>query len=282
MAPLVWLVTGCSCGFGKELANAILARGDKVIATSRNVDNVKFPGATVFDLDVTAPQEEIDAKILGALEIHGRIDVLVNNAGFIEFGTLEETSEAKWLSQFNTNVFGAAKVTRAILPHFRQRREGVAVFISSVSGWSGDPFAGVYCGSKFALEGIVESFQREVAPLGIKCLLVELGYFRTDIIARPQIKAAVSDIDDYAAFAKPFHDGLPRINGKQLGDPKKGVEVIIDVVKREGQAADRPMPFRLPLGSDCMKVMREKCVDTLKVLDDWEDIICSTDFPAGK
>lgn len=179
MAPLVWLVTGCSCGFGKELANAILARGDKVIATSRNVDNVKFPGATVFDLDVTAPQEEIDAKILGALEIHGRIDVLVNNAGFIEFGTLEETryglggyllrngveekqrhsfinsynSEAKWLSQFNTNVFGAAKVTRAILPHFRQRREGVAVFISSVSGWSGDPFAGVYCGSKFALEG---------------------------------------------------------------------------------------------------------------------------------
>ncbi|PGH13301.1 hypothetical protein AJ79_03715 [Helicocarpus griseus UAMH5409] len=282
MAPLVWLVTGCSSGFGEEFVHAILARGDHVIATSRNVADLKFPGAEVFDLDVTAPQETIDTKILGALEIYGHVDVLVNNAGYIEVGSLEETSYDKWLSQFNTNVFGAVKVTQAILPHFRQRRAGIAVFMSSISGWSADAFATPYVGSKFALEGIVESLQKEVAPLGIECLLVEPGYFRTRLLDRPQIQSATSSIDDYAALSQPVHEHLKRVSGKQLGDPKKGVEVIIDVVKHERLAENRQMPLRLPLGSDSIKLIREKCVNTLKLLDDWEDIIRITDFRAGK
>ncbi|KAK2734352.1 hypothetical protein FQN55_002808 [Onygenales sp. PD_40] len=284
MAPLVWLVTGCSSGFGEELINLIIARGDHAIATSRNVDRLepqRFAGASVFELDVTAPQEEIDAKVLGALEIHGRIDVVVNNAGYIDVGTLEETSIEKYTAQFDTNVFGCIRVTQAVLPHFRQRRTGIFVFMGSMAGWTGDPFDSAYAASKFALEGIVESFQKEVAHLGIKCLLVEPGYFRTKLLERPQVAKASSEIDDYAVIVEPTHEHLVRASGRQPGDPRRGAEIIIDAVKRQGVCASREMPFRLPLGSDVLKTIREKCVDTLKLLDDWEDIGRLADFPEG-
>lgn len=172
MAPLVWLVTGCSSGFGEQYVHGILARGDKVIATARNVDKIKHlenAGAATLRLDITDSQQSIRDTVLKALSIYGRIDVLVNNAAYIAIGTWEDLEYVcaanllhfllmlhryeDWLAQFDTNVFGTIKVTRALLPHFRQRRTGTMVFISSLSGWIGHSSCAAYAGSKFALEG---------------------------------------------------------------------------------------------------------------------------------
>jgi NADP-dependent 3-hydroxy acid dehydrogenase YdfG len=156
MAQLVWLITGCSSGFGEQFVHSILARGDQIIATARKLEKIqhlKQNGVDILQLDITDSQESVNATMSKALSIHGRIDVLVNNAAFIQVGILEDLEYSDWAAQFETNVFGTIKVTRALLPHFRQRRAGVNVFIGSLSGWIGHDFCGPYAGSKFALEG---------------------------------------------------------------------------------------------------------------------------------
>lgn len=154
---LVWLVTGCSSGFGEQFTHSITARGDKVIATARNlskIQHLKDTGASLLQLDVTDSQEALNDKVAEAIAIHGRIDVLVNNAAYIQVGTCEDLSADEFRAQFETNVFGTLKITKALLPHFRQRRSGANVFVSSLSGWVGHDFCGAYAGSKFALEGM--------------------------------------------------------------------------------------------------------------------------------
>ena len=158
MTKLTWLITGCSSGFGEEFARSLIARGDNVIATAR--DNaqerlavLKDAGAAIVDLDVTSYQTEIDAKIEGALKIYGGIDVLLNCAGYIESGTVEEMCSERLDCQFATNLFGVINVTRAILPHFRQARSGTIVFLGSSAGIEGEPGVSAYCATKFALEG---------------------------------------------------------------------------------------------------------------------------------
>lgn len=156
MAPLVWLITGCSSGFGQQFVHSILARGDKVIATARTLSRIAHLeqlGASTLQLDITSSQSSIDATIAKAISIYGRVDVLVNNAAFIQIGTLEDLQYEDWVKQFDTNVFGTIKVTKAVLPHFRERKSGCMVFISSLSGWVGHDACGAYAGSKFALEG---------------------------------------------------------------------------------------------------------------------------------
>lgn len=178
MAQLVWLVTGCSSGFGMQFVHSILARGDRVIATARNLEKIeqlKQVGAAVLQLDLTDSQQNIRETVSRAINIYGRIDVLVNNAAYIAVGNWEdleyvslgesplwlktianiEDRPEDFLAQFDTNVFGTIRVTRALLPHFRQRRNGTMVFIGSLSGWIGHPGVGAYAGSKFALEGIL-------------------------------------------------------------------------------------------------------------------------------
>ena len=165
---LVWLITGCSSGFGEQFVHSIVARGDRVIATGRNLSRLQHLwniGASILQLDVTDSQEIIDGKIAEAISIHGRIDVLVNNAAFIQVGTWEDLSADDFRAQFETNVFGTLKVTKALLPHFRQRKTGVNVFISSLSGWIGHDFCGAYAGSKFALEGTSSVMKRLVDGL---------------------------------------------------------------------------------------------------------------------
>ena len=159
MAPLTWLVTGCSSGFGEQFVHSILARGDRVIATGRSassrLSHLKSTSAAILDLDVSIPESEITAKVEDALKIYGGIDILVNNAGYFELGFVEDFTYERWLKQFQINFFGAVSLTNAILPHMREKRAGMIVNVGSMFGW--DSFAGcpAYDASKFALEGLV-------------------------------------------------------------------------------------------------------------------------------
>ncbi|RDW88418.1 hypothetical protein BP6252_00450 [Coleophoma cylindrospora] len=281
MTQLVWLVTGCSSGFGEAFVHSILARGDKIIATARNVSKLeplKAIGAQILQLDITASQEQLDSCMKEALAIYGHIDVLVNNAGYTLLGTIEELMYDQWLAQFNTNLFGTINITRSLMPHFREKKSGVVIFIGSMTGWKGDPISGGYCSSKAALELAVESFQAETGSFGVKSLIVEPGMFRTALLSTDNIKTVDSKFEEYKPVANAVIGGAKGYSGQQQGDPHKAVELIIDVVKKEGKAAGKGFPAKLPLGADAVAQMRKKCTDVLKLLDDWEEISSSTGF----
>jgi NAD(P)-dependent dehydrogenase (short-subunit alcohol dehydrogenase family) len=281
MAPLVWLVTGCSSGFGNQFVHSILARGDKVIATARDLSKIQqFEqlGVPTFQLDITDSQSSIKATIAKILAESGRIDVLVNNAAYIAIGTWEDLSYEDWLAQFDTNVFGTIKVTKAILPHFRERKTGTMVFISSLSGWVGHAGCSAYAGSKFALEGIVEGLHAETAHLGLKTLLIEPGRFRTKLLSSSSMKARPSDIPEYAEASRAQMKGLTGEDQNQPGDPAKLVEIVLDLVRGEGVAQGMEVPIRLPLGVDCYADVKNKCEATLAVLENWRDVARSTDI----
>ncbi|KAI1246702.1 hypothetical protein MGN70_010581 [Eutypa lata] len=281
MSQRVWLVTGCSSGLGEEFVRQILSRGDQVIATARKLETLKSleeAGAVILQLDVTDNQLLIQETVDKAISIHGRIDVLVNNAGFITSGSWEDLEPEQLLAQFDTNVFGTMRVTRAVLPHFRQRRSGTMVFISSLSGWIGHPFVGAYAGSKFALEGLVESLSKETAHLGIKTLLIEPGRFRTKLLSASNLSAVPTKVPEHAEASSALHQHLAEEDQKQDGDASKAIKVILDLVRREGCAEGRDVPFRLPLGPDCFTEMKEKCEETLRVLEDWKPVITGTNF----
>ncbi|KAI0116027.1 NAD(P)-binding protein [Hypoxylon sp. NC0597] len=280
MTQLVWLITGCSSGFGELLTHQILSRGDLAIATARNVDKITHlgqAGAATLELDVTRSQQDINDIISKAISIYGRIDVVVNNAAYVATGAWEDIEYDQLLAQFDTNVFGVFKVTRAVLPHLRGRRSGTMVFISSLSGWIGHPFVGPYAGSKFALEGLVESLGRETEALGIKTLLIEPGRFRTMLLSPKNLQAVPSKIPDYAEASKAHIDGLAKEDRAQPGDPQKAVKIIVDLVRKEGCAEGKEVPFRFPLGTDCYKEVKGKCEETLDLLWDWSHVINSTD-----
>ncbi|MCJ1432022.1 hypothetical protein MMC27_001378 [Xylographa pallens] len=282
MPQLTWLVTGCSSGFGEHFVHTILARGDRVIATARRANeclqHFREAGVPILDLDIAASQAELDAKIREALSIYGEIDVLVNNAGYIELGLVEDVSHERLLEQCNTNLFGTINLTRSILPHLRQKRSGILVFIGSLAGWVGADGCGPYSATKFALEGVVSCLRSELAPFNIATLLVEPGNFRTDIMDPKRMKTNPTTIGDYVTLSDEVLEGCVAETGSQPGDPRKGVERIIDVVKGEGMAKGKKMPERLPLGRDALEGIREKCEETLRLCDQWEDLISSTDY----
>ncbi|KAI1416386.1 NAD(P)-binding protein [Hypoxylon sp. FL1857] len=280
MPQLVWLITGCSSGFGELLTHQALSRGDLVIATARKLEKIAHlekAGAAVLELDVTRSQKDINETVSKAIGIYGRIDVVVNNAAYVASGAWEDIEYDQLLAQFDTNVFGVFKVTRAVLPHLRERRSGTLVFIGSLSGWHGHPFTGPYAGSKFALEGLVESLWRETEALGIKTLLVEPGRFRTMLLSPDNLKAVPSKIPDYAEASKAHIDGLAKEDRAQPGDPQKAIKIIVDLVRKEGCAEGKEVPFRFPLGADCYITIKEKCEETLSLLRDWNHVINSTD-----
>ncbi|KAJ9615700.1 hypothetical protein H2200_001776 [Cladophialophora chaetospira] len=282
MSSLVWLVTGCSPGgFGEYFVQSILARGDKVIATARSVEKIKHfeqAGAAILQLDITDTQQSIKDTVARAIEIYGQIDVLVNNAAYIAIGTWEDLEPEDFQAQFDTNVFGTLRITRALLPHFRTRRAGTNVFIGSLSGWIGHPGCGAYAGSKHALEGMVESLYHETSHLGIQTLLIEPGRFRTLLLSSQNMRAAPTKVAENAEFNKARLDGLATENQRQPGDPGKLSEIVVDLVRREGVAKGREVPFRLPLGIDCFNDVQAKCEETLKLLEDWKDVIRGTDY----
>ncbi|KAF3074466.1 putative oxidoreductase YusZ [Trichoderma lentiforme] len=281
MAPLVWLVTGCSSGFGLDFVNEILSRGDKVIATARrleSLEDLKKTGAAVLQLDVTWDQQRINETFKSAIQIYGHLDVLINNAAYVLGGAWEDLSYEQFHDAFETNVFGPLKTTKAVLPHFRERKTGMNVFISSISGWSGMEFNGGYAGTKFALEGMVESLNKEVRGLGLRTLLIEPGFFRTDLLSQANLKTMESSIPDYKEASQGFNKLLQEKNHAQSGDPKKGVAVVVDLVRQEGTAKGKTIPVRMPLGPDAYALIKDKCDKTIRLLEEWKDVISSTDL----
>ncbi|KAH9477887.1 Oxidoreductase BOA17 [Psilocybe cubensis] len=284
-APLVWLITGCSSGIGRALAIAAIKRGDLVIATTRaksfdTIRNLTEIGAHIMELDVTASLDHLKEVAAEAVKVYGRVDVVMNNAGFALRGSLEETSHEDSLAQFNTNLFGALNVSRTFLPHMRERGTGTICFIGSCFGWAPFPFTGLYNASKFALRGMADTLNQEISQFGLRSICFDSGCFRTQII--DHIAPIVSNIDAYNEAGHSNNTLLFSLNGKQKGDPERGVNVIIDVVKREGLAAvlsDDEIPSGFALGQDCYNAVKEECEKTLARLEKWKALTFSTDYP---
>ncbi len=274
-----WLITGTSAGFGLELVRAVLKKGDNdVVATSRHPEKV----AAVFSeagerLLVTAmdlrDSAQINSVVQKALHRFGHLDVLVNNAGYGLVGAVEEASDAEIAAVHELNVFGLIRVTRAVLPIFRQQRSGHIVNLSSIGGLVGLPGFGIYNSTKFAVEGLSEALAAEVAPLGIKVTIVEPGPFRTDFLAG-SLAAAAKTLPDYAETSGKTRAGAFERNGKQPGDPVRAVEAIIQAV-----TAPNP-PLHLVLGKFAYDRANAK-LDTLrKEFETWRDVALGADFPS--
>ncbi|KAJ5156752.1 hypothetical protein N7492_009555 [Penicillium capsulatum] len=280
MPSQVWLVTGTSSGLGNEFVRAAVARGDKVIATARNADKIahlKELGVVTMQLDVTAPQDELDRKAEEAIAAYGRIDVLVNNAGYLQIGTVEESSHDVWFNQFNTNLFGTLNVTRSFLPHLRANRSGTIVFIGSKGAWESIPTVGTYCASKAAIHSAAQSLSAEIAPFGIKTLLVEPGTVRTEVFSQQNMKTVPMKYEDYRGALGTLTGVFDGVYGNELGDARRSVENILNVVKGENGTAGKEWPSSLLLGSDAVEVIRKKCQDVLRQVDEWEALSKSTD-----
>src|SRR5882757_1735637 len=273
----VWFITGASSGLGRTLAERVLAAGDRVVATARNVaalEDLTGPGphdVIRLPLDVTDP-EQVRATVAEAVERAGAIDVLVNNAGHGLIGALEELSDEQIQRILGTNVFGVLAVTRAVLPHMRARRRGHIVQMSSVGGVVGNPGHALYATSKFALEGMSEALAGEVKPLGIRVTIVEPGPFRTEFHGRSMEFA--EQIDDYRDTpAGTTRQRFSEAAGNQPNDPVRAAEAIILAVR------DESSPLRLPLGQEAVTRIRAKLRGQLADLEAWEKVSLDTRYP---
>jgi NAD(P)-dependent dehydrogenase (short-subunit alcohol dehydrogenase family) len=273
----VWLITGCSTGFGRELAKLVLARGWRAVVTARDPSKVTdiaeghSDNALVLPLDVTN-REQIDAAVAKTIERFGQIDVLVNNAGYGYLAAIEEGEDAAVRDMFETNVFGLVDITKAVLPVMRKQRNGFIVNVSSIGGLSSFAATGYYHGTKYAVEGISESLAIEVKPLGIDVMLVEPGPFRTNW-AGPSIKQSATMIDDYAPTAGERRKQTAARSGNQVGDPIRAAQAIIDAA-----LSDTP-PLRLLLGKMALELARKKLDLLRKDFDAWEKTTIGADYP---
>ncbi|MUL37556.1 oxidoreductase [Gloeocapsopsis dulcis] len=272
----VWLITGSSTGFGRTLAETVLKEGDRVIATARKPEQLAglveqfSESVKVIALDVTQP-EQIQTALEQALATFGQIDVLVNNAGYGLIGALEEVSQEQIRRNFETNLFGAINMMRAILPIMRQQGRGHIVNMSAIAGFTNELGFSIYGKAKFALEGMSEALRGEVAPFGIKVTIVEPGPFRTDFIGRSLVRTA-HPMPEYETTVGKFLNFLNTIEGKQPGDPEKAANAIIQVVKSENP------PLRLVLGKYAYAKFREKIESLTQELDAWAEVGMNTDF----
>ncbi|HTK27732.1 MAG TPA: oxidoreductase [Pyrinomonadaceae bacterium] len=276
----VWFITGCSTGFGRELAKHLLENNYRVVVTARDVSKIQDlvainkENALPIALDVTK-KEQVTEAVAQAESHFGRIDVLVNNAGFGYFGAIEESDEAEVRSMFETNFWGLAEMTRAALPKMRERRSGTIVNISSIGGFVGFPGVGYYNATKFAVGGFSEALKKEVEPLGIKVVLVEPSGFRTDWAGRSANDAEKS-ISDYAETAGANQAAIRGYSGNQPGDPVRAAKAIIEAVE-----SAQP-PFYLLLGKAALKNARIK-LDELKTdFDAWAEVTEGADFPEAE
>jgi NAD(P)-dependent dehydrogenase (short-subunit alcohol dehydrogenase family) len=252
----VWFVTGAGRGMGVDIARAALAAGDAVVATGRNPEKVaEVVGAAddllAVKLDITDPADA-EAAVQTAVDRFGRIDVLVNNAGNFYAGFFEEITPEHFRAQIETNLFGPLNVTRAVLPVMRGQRSGLVVTMSSTAGISGQEFVSAYAASKFGLEGWIESLAPEVAPFGIRTMLVEPGFFRTDLLEDASTTWPEPSIDDYAERTRQTVVAWRGMNGKQGGDPAKLATALVQLA---GQ--DEP-PLRWAAGADAVETVEQK------------------------
>jgi len=274
----IWLVTGSSRGLGREIARAALEIGSRVVATARRReqldDFVDIYGDRVRTaaLDVTDPEAARDAVGVAVAEF-GQLDVVVNNAGYANSAPIEEMTEEDFRAQIEANLFGVVNVTRAALPILRQQRSGVFVQFSSVGGRvGGTPGMGAYQTAKFAVEGFSEVLANEVAPFGVKVIIIEPGAFRTDWQGSSMQLHAVGP--DYEQTVGEFNRSRRRADGKQPGNPARAARIIVDVV-----AMDEP-PRRLLLGAGALTLAREAGQRGAAELERWADLSASADYPA--
>jgi len=278
-AGKVWFITGASTGFGRLLAEEVLKADGRVIATARKVEQIadlagKYPDtARVFALDVTRP-EQIEAVAKDAITAFGRVDVLVNNAGYGIAGGIEEATEAEFLPVFETNVLGLIRVTRAFLPQFRKQRSGHIINLSSIAGLVGQAGWGYYNTSKFAVEGFSEALAAEMAPFDVQVTIVEPGPFRTDFLGRSAalIERVIPDYAESVGKTREYYANMP---GKQPGDPLKAVRAMMDVAEMENP------PLHLLLGALAYNRFKGKLDRWREEMAAYEKVSLGADFPEG-
>ena len=276
--PPVWFITGCSTGFGHELARQAIENRYRTVVTARDPRTLARYGAAenalVLQLDVTKP-EQIAAAIAATLAKFGLIDVLVNNAGIGYFGAVEESEEAEIRKMFEVNVFGMSRMIHAALPGMRKRRSGTIVNFSSIAGLRSFPALGYYNATKFAVEGLSEALRQEVEPLGIKVMVVEPSGFRTDWGGR-SANESKKQIDDYVATAGAARTRLRETSGKQAGDPVRAAQAIIMAVESASP------PHHLLLGNDAFEGAMAKLDELRKDFTAGEAVARAADFPKAK
>jgi NAD(P)-dependent dehydrogenase (short-subunit alcohol dehydrogenase family) len=271
----VWLITGASSGFGRALAEAVLAAGDTVVAAARRTAALedlvaRYPDrARAIVLDVT-DQHLAAAAVADTVLWYGRIDVLVNNAGRGMIGAVEETTDSELRDLMDLHFFGPAALTRAVLPHLRAQGSGAIVQVTSMGGRVSFAGVGGYSATKFALEGLTEALAEEVAPFGVKVLLVEPGAFRTGFAGGAL--AQTMPMDAYAASVGEFRKALPESDGRQPGDPAKAAAAILAALD------DEHTPLHLPLGNDAYDVIRERMRAAERDMARWEKVGRAMDF----
>lgn len=274
----VWFITGASKGLGLTLAKKLLGEGFRVAATSRSAKALieavgeKSENFLPLEMDLLS-EESVRQAIQKTLGVFGAIDVVVNNAGYGQIGTLEELSDEEVRRNFDVNVFGVLNVIRSAMPHLRARRAGHVFNVSSIGGYSGG-FAGwgIYCATKFAVAGFSESLAAEAKSFGVNTTIVYPGYFRTDFLSKDSINTPAHPIAEYAEARSSQELHQREINGNQPGDPEKAARVLIRI------AAEENPPLHLFLGSDAYEVADEKMQLVKKDLENWKTLATSTDF----
>ena len=276
----VWLVTGAGRGMGVDIAKAALDAGHAVVATGRKTDMVRKALGAVDDLlivklDVTRTADAKDA-VATAMEHLGRIDVVVNNAGNFYAGFFEELSPEDFRAQVETNLFGPINVTRAVLPVMRAQRSGLVVTISSTAGVAGVAFASAYAAAKFGLEGWMESLTPEVAPFGIRTMLVEPGFFRTELLTQDSTKYPEPSIQDYAERTTKTVAGWKQLSGLQGGDPAKLAKALVQL------ASQAEPPLRWPAGADAVATFEQKARELLAQANAHRELSSSLAYDVAK
>lgn len=271
-----WFITGCSTGFGRSIAQAVLNHGWNAVVTARDITKIqsfqdRFPDqALILPLDVT-DTDAIKTAVNAALQRFGTIDVLVNNAGYGYRAAVEEGEKAGIDLLFATNFFGPVALMQEVLPTMRKNRSGAIVNFSSVAALRTFPGSGYYGASKCALEGVSDALSKEVSPLGIKVMVVEPGAFRTDFSGR-SLKQSPAAISDYAETAGKRRIENDKTHGTQPGDPDKGAELLIEAIESENP------PFRLLLGTDAVELAHTVLTERLEELEQWRPVSRRSDF----
>ncbi|CDQ18157.1 NADP-dependent 3-hydroxy acid dehydrogenase YdfG [Halobacillus karajensis] len=268
----VWFITGCSTGFGREIAKKVILEGYKVVVTARNMAQIENlspdnENVLVLKLDVT-DKNQVREAVNQTIVKFGRIDVLVNNAGIGYFSSVEESIEEETRKMFEINFWGLMNVTNEVLPHFRSQKSGHIINLSSISGLASSPAVGYYNATKYAVEGISESLAEEVAVAGIKVTLIEPSSFRTDWAGRSANRTQTT-ISEYKGTVGKRID---QPSGQEAGDPKKLADSVLAVAESE-----KP-PLRLLLGGDAYEIATKKFTTLLNEIEDWKETTISADF----
>ena len=268
-----WFITGISRGLGKALAAAALARGDKVVGTTRD-GRSDLAGALVLPLEMTDPKA-IAATIGKAFAEAGTIDVIVNNAGYGLLGALEDAGEEDVARLFEVDLFGPLRLIRAALPHLRRQKSGHIVNITSIAGRAPGAGSAYYAAAKFGLEGFSQSLVQEVAPFGIKVTTVAPGAFRTDFLSAHSIRKSAPSTEGYGDTAGQMLDAFARMDGRQLGDPARAAQAILKLADAENP------PVQLLLGSDAWRRNQARLEASAAEMAEWKDVTLGTDYPEG-